>query len=84
MSDSTNPPALEARVEQLTAELHRLHTHTAAREAVRTAVPTATPDDLEVLVPQVDSRLRAADDPAPWHVRDHGARPRRSVTRAHR
>jgi hypothetical protein len=30
---------------------------------VRTAVPTATPDDLEVLVPQVASRLRAADDP---------------------
>ncbi|WP_434478482.1 hypothetical protein [Gemmatimonas sp.] len=63
MSDSSNSPALEARVESLTAELHRLHTHTAAREAVRTAVPTATPDDLEVLVPQVASRLRAADDP---------------------
>jgi hypothetical protein len=50
-----------ARLEQLTSALTSMHVRTAARDALREAVPDLTGDDLDVLTTQLETRLRAVE-----------------------
>jgi hypothetical protein len=50
-----------ARLEQLTAALTSMHVRTAARDALREAVPALAGDDLDVLTTQLETRLRAVE-----------------------